>query len=558
VKLLKVTFLLTLVFQLENISYSQNIYTVDYNQSVKHRKLPKSIKIDTSQVESFNKEIKDLKFVLIELGYFLHEVHIQDSIRKINVHLNEKFNRIVLIDSSDFKSNILIKNSKPFYFSPKKLANYLKEKTDKYVNNGYPFAHVFLDSTSIDSLTIKATLHISKGNYCVLNKIHVKGDSSISLNTVQSIIGISIGEPYIEDKVVRIDQRIEQNSFINKIKPAEILYTKEGFEIFLYLKSDKVSFLRGAVGLQPNPVSQKMSLTGELNLKLENSLKKGELLKLNWRSIKPQTQRLNIDIKYPFLFQSPFGVASNFLLYKRDSTFLDLNAEVNVSYTLKSGVRFRAHYKYINSNVLSGAENSTEFQFLSSYSTNSYGISIEKSEMDNIVNPSKGRVFNAKLYLGQRTLHSDSLSVSNMTYSGHMNYREYIPFLKRNVLVIGGSFDFYSSPTIYQNELSRFGGLNTLRGFNEEELFSSTKGQITIEYRFLLDQNSNIFIFYDQCMYENNSLSYYNDNPFGFGAGISFGSKIGVFNITYALGKQFTNSIDFRSSKIHFGYIAYF
>ena len=178
--------------------------------------------------------------------------------------------------------------------------------------------------------------------------------------------------------------------------------------------------------------------------------------------------------------------------------------------------------------------------------------------MDNIVNPSKGRVFNAKLYLGQRTLHSDSLSVSNMTYSGHMNYREYIPFLKRNVLVIGGSFDFYSSPTIYQNELSRFGGLNTLRGFNEEELFSSTKGQITIEYRFLLDQNSNVFIFYDQCMYENNSLSYYNDNPFGFGAGISFGSKIGVFNITYALGKQFTNSIDFRSSKIHFGYTAYF
>lgn len=557
-KLLKVTFLLILVFQFEKISYSQNLYTVDYNQSVKHRKLPKSIKMDTSQVESFNKEIKDLKFVLIELGYFLHEVHIQDSIRKVKVHLNEKFNRILLIDSSDFKSNILNKNAKPFYFSPKQLANYLKEKTDKYVNNGYPFAHVFLDSASIDSLTIRATLHISKGNYCVLSKIHVKGDSSISLNTVQSIIGISIGDRYIEDEVVRIDQRIEQNSFINKIKPAEILYTKEGFEIFLYLKSDKVSFLRGAVGLQPNPVSQKMTLTGELNLKLENSLKKGELLKLNWRSIKPQTQRLNIDIKYPFLFQSPFGVASNFLLYKRDSTFLDLNVELNVSYTLKNGIRFRAHYKYINSNILSGAANSTEFQFLSSYSTNSYGISIEKSKIDNMVNPSKGRMFNAKLYLGQRTLHSDSLSASNMTYSGHMNYREYIPFLKRNVLVIGGSFDFYSSPTIYQNELFRFGGLNTLRGFNEEELFSSTKGQITIEYRFLLDQNSNIFIFYDQCMYENNSLSYYNDNPFGFGAGISFGSKIGVFNITYALGKQFTNSIDFRSSKIHFGYTAYF
>ena len=558
VKILKVIFLFILVFQFEKISYAQSLYTVDYHQAIKHRKLPKSIKMDTSDMDAFKKEIKELKFTLIELGYFLHEVHIQDSVEEVHVNLNEKFNRIFLIDSSEFRANILIKKAKPHYFSPKQLSNYLKEKTEKYVNSGYPFAQIILDSTSIDSLTIKATLNISKGNYYVLNKIHVKGDSSISLNTVQSIIGISIGDPYIEDEVIRIDQRIEQNSFINKIKPAEILYTKEGFEIFLYLKSDKVSFLRGAIGLQPNPVSQKMTLTGELNLKLENTLKKGELLKLNWRSIKPQTQRLKIDMNYPFLFQSPFGVASNFLLYKRDSTFMDLNAEINVSYTLKNGIRFRAHYKYINSNILSGAANSTEFQFLSSYSTNSYGISLEKSDIDNLVNPSKGRVYNTKLYLGQRTLHSDSGSVSNVTYSGHMTYREYIPFFKRNVFVIGASFDFYSSPTIYQNELFRFGGLNTLRGFNEEELFSSTKGQLTLEYRFLLDQNSNIFIFYDQCIYENNSLSYYRDNPFGFGAGISFGSKIGVFNITYALGKQFTNAIDFRSSKIHFGYTAYF
>ena len=116
----------------------------------------------------------------------------------------------------------------------------------------------------------------------------------------------------------------------------------------------------------------------------------------------------------------------------------------------------------------------------------------------------------------------------------------------------------YSSPVIYQNELFRFGGLNNLRGFNEEELFASVKAQLTVEYRFLLDKSSNVFVFYDQCMYENSALGYFKDQPFGFGAGISFGSKIGVFNITYALGKKFSNPIDFRSSKIHFGYTTYF
>ncbi len=36
------------------------------------------------------------------------------------------------------------------------------------------------------------------------------------------------------------------------------------------------------------------------------------------------------------------------------------------------------------------------------------------------------------------------------------------------------------------------------------------------------------------------------------------GSNIGVFAITYAIGKEFSNPIDFRSSKIHFDTSAYF
>ena len=132
---------------------------------------------------------------------------------------------------------------------------------------------------------------------------------------------------------------------------------------------------------------------------------------------------------------------------------------------------FRAHYRYINSNLLSGADNSNEFESLSSYSTNAYGLSIEKKELDNIINPSKGRIFESKIYVGQRRLNSDSVSISNTTFTGHFNYKEFIQIFKRHVLLLAGDFDLYSSPVIYQNELFRFGGLNNLRGFNEEELF---------------------------------------------------------------------------------------
>ena len=171
------------------------------------------------------------------------------------------------------------------------------------------------------------------------------------------------------------------------------------------------------------------------------------------------------------------------------------------------------------------------------------------------------RIFSSKLYVGQRILDEDSteiLDLKNTTLSGHLIYREFLPVFPRHVIHFAALFDFYSSAKIFENELYRFGGLNTLRGFNEEQLFASTKAQLTFEYRFLLDESSNVFLFYDQCFYENVASSYYNDNPFGFGGGISFGSNIGVFAITYAIGKEFSNPIDLRSSKIHFGYTAYF
>ncbi len=536
-------------------------YTVELSSQVRIKHLPKSLSIDTTITFHQNKSTRELSSQLLEKGFFLHVIKQDTSLKKVSIDLGIQFNEIEIRNSSGLDIGVFKKKNTISSYTPNELSQMFQAKILLYANAGYPFVNISLDSVQIEDTQISADLKMDLGPYSSLKTIHVRGDSSISNRTVQGIIDYTIGEVYSERKIGLIDRKIQQTSFLTSVKPSEILYTDQGFELFLYLKSAKVSYLRGAIGLQPNPVSQKMALTGEVNLKLENALKKGELFKFNWRSIRPQTQRMNIDINYPYLFQSPFGVESHFLLYKRDSTFLDLNSEINISYTLKSGFRIRAHYRFVSSSVLSGAASSSEFTSLNSYRTNAYGLSFEKKTLDNLVNPSKGRYINAKIYIGQRGLRADSLngtSTKNTTYSGHFLYREFIPLFPRHVVLLSAIFDFYSSPVIYQNELYRFGGLNTLRGFNEEELFASTKGQLTLEYRFLLDRNSNVFLFYDQGIYENSATVYYSDYPLGFGGGISFGSKIGIFSITYALGKEFSNPIDFRSSKIHFGYTAYF
>jgi len=114
------------------------------------------------------------------------------------------------------------------------------------------------------------------------------------------------------------------------------------------------------------------------------------------------------------------------------------------------------------------------------------------------------------------------------------------------------------APSYASNELLRFGGMGTQRGFKEEELRATSRWMISLEYRFLLDQNSFLFVFFDQSWYENKLAITRRDTPYGFGGGLTFGTTLGMFSISYALGKQLTNPILLSNGNIHFGYTSYF
>ena len=111
----------------------------------------------------------------------------------------------------------------------------------------------------------------------------------------------------------------------------------------------------------------------------------------------------------------------------------------------------------------------------------------------------------------------------------------------------------------FEKELYRFGGLYSLRGFDEESLTASAYTMAKSEISYILEQNSYLFVFYNIAWYERNlGDSYTSDYPFGFGAGLTFETKLGIFSFSYALGKEFDNPIKIRAEKIHFGLINYF
>ena len=112
---------------------------------------------------------------------------------------------------------------------------------------------------------------------------------------------------------------------------------------------------------------------------------------------------------------------------------------------------------------------------------------------------------------------------------------------------------------LYRNELFRIGGLRTMRGVDEASIFASSYAIGTVEYRFVFEENSNFFLFVDQGWWEDTAREeLLTDNPLGFGTGVTFETKAGLFSLTYALAREFSQPVNLRAGKIHFGFISLF
>ncbi|CAN5365728.1 hypothetical protein BH10BAC1_BH10BAC1_01700 [soil metagenome] len=461
-----------------------------------------------------------------------------------------------------------IYSNKPVYY--KSVKRVQEKLITYYENNGYPFASVKLDSIVILDGSISAILNLTKNLEIKIDSIVVKGTAQISSVYIYNYLGIKPGSLYNEAALKKVNARIAELPFVKATKPASVSFTNKFNKLILSLEKRRASQFDGVIGILPDNVTGKILFTGDVRLKLQNGLGKGELIDMNWRRLQTQTQDLKLRLVYPFIFRSPFGLDYNLKLYKKDTTFIDVNQNVGVQYLLIGGNYVKVFYNNKTSTLLStkGLENLTTLPVNADVSTNMYGLGLKYEKLDYRLNPRKGFSVLMSASAGTKKIKKNAklnpvvyekLKLNSALYTGDFEGSVFLPIADRSTIKVGAQAAFIYGETTFQNELFRIGGLKTLRGFDEESIYASTFSILTLEYRFILEQNSYLYLFGDGAWYENNEVSkYVNDTPFGFGAGISFETKAGIFSINYALGKQFSNPIELRSGKIHFGIVNYF
>lgn len=451
-------------------------------------------------------------------------------------------------------------------FQPAEYSKMVQRILRSAENNGYPFATLKLDSIKLEGQELSGTLIIERNELVVIDSLIIKGGVKTSRKYLQNHLGVQSGIPFNQAALNKIPTRLKELPFIKVIKPYEVGMRPGKADIYLYLDDKKASNFNGIIGIMPETQTGKTLLTGDVELNLLNSFNRGESINLKWQRLQTRTQELNLAFAYPFVFNSPFGIETGLDLYRRDTIFSTLKSVIGAQYFFKGGKYARLFYENNQSNVISSESFSID-EFIDSR-IHLFGIGLNFQDLDYKFNPSSGYFLEASVSAGKKKiLQNPKVDISeyqDMNSSSdiyNMVFRTgiYIPFAKRSVVLGRLRGAYLLNDNMFKNEIFRIGGIKTMRGFNEQSIYASGYGVGTVEYRFLLEENSNIFVFYDYGMFEDRSgKDYIEDRLMGIGAGINFETNAGVFSLTYALGKQGSRSFEIRNAKIHFGFISFF
>jgi outer membrane protein assembly factor BamA len=575
--------------EIEKINY--NLF-VHYKDSIKEP-LPVLVKTKFAGLEQVNTYINGLTALFANKGYLVSSV---DSIWYLNnnIHIDfyvgNKYNWVQL-RANNIDKTILSKVGyvqKNFAEKPLNISelDLLKDRLlNYYENEGFPFAAVYLDSIVINDDKIKAALMVNEGLIYKIDSINNYGKLKLNTKFLQQYLNIKNGSIYKRDKLKEVDKRLLELPYAQTEQPSSLNMLGSGSILNLYVNSKKSSEVSAIFGFLPDANNTgKLQVTGDVNLDLKNVFGAGESLLLKYQALQPKSPRLNLGYDKPYFLKSPFGLGFLFELFKKDSSFLQVNAQLSLQLNLTNKQSGKILVQWQNTNLLQGGIDTNAIKFNKILPPNidvksaNAGITYEFRNTNYRFNPLTGSDVSVTALTGIKNIqkNNDVLSLKTTGFNYDKLYdsiklksyqlrlkiavAHYFKISKSSTFKTALNTALYISPTVFRNEVFQIGGYRLLRGFDEESIYATKYAVFTAEYRSLLSLNSYLFGFIDlgatQAKYQNINAQ----NLFtGAGLGIVYETKAGLLNLSIALGKR--NDVPFnvrQASKIHFGYINYF
>ncbi|WP_179354550.1 POTRA domain-containing protein [Winogradskyella vidalii] len=531
----------------ENIETNKIIDSTGYiNTHTNYRTIEKEINFIKQQLTKqgyIDTTLKNLKKQNDTL--FIAQLTVGQRIDTIRIYYDPNF-KVDLLPSTDSNPNETF-----FDLKTTALESYLENLNSKIAEEGDPFSTLQLVNISkVNSNLISADLKVVSQKKRHIDKIIVKGYEKFPKSYLKHFMKLRTGKAFNLNKIKEKVQLLSDIRFANKIKDPEVLFTQDSTTLYLYIEKAKTNNFDGFLGFGTNEDTNKIEFDGYMDLRLINNLNYGETLNLYYKSDEIDQQTINVDADLPYIFNSPIGLQIGLNLFRKDSTFLTAKQYAKVNYQINAQHKIGIGITTTNSTNL--LENDTTI--LNDYTTNYFTLHYNyiKSQFDDPLFPinfwidfSSGigsRATNT-ITEDQNVFSLDSYKIFNLN-----NRNSFYTRLNGAIL---------TSENYLDNELFRFGGINSIRGFEENSLVANLYGVISTEYRYRVSNTIYVHSVIDAAYFEN-KLTDSKEKLFGFGFGFGLLTNAGLFRLNYSSGKTENQQFKLSDSKVHLSLTANF
>ena len=438
-------------------------------------------------------------------------------------------------------------------------------------NQGYPFATVGLDSLQFEANSIAGRVVLRRGPLVTFDSLQVIGTSRTKKRFLTKYLQLFPGAPYSQQRVLAAAALLRQLPYVRLRAEPEVRFARGRARVYLLLDERPANQFDAIVGLLPNTVGSGVQLTGDVTVALRNLRGGGKQVGLQWRKVDAASQTLDVNYLHPNFFGTPLEVAATFNLYRQNDAFLTIHPRLQVTYPTARAGRLTFFAEQRSSRLLLDSLAYTKLTSLDyiDAETNSYGLAYARTYLDDLYFPHRGSFVSAQGGVGTKTVSRNAfirpelyvgLPLRSTQYSFSGRAERYWALGRQGVLVarLRGEALFNQQQQYFLNDLFRLGGLNSLRGFTENQFYTNAYGVGTIEFRQFTGPEGYVFLFADQGVlraYQTTDLSTALDAPTGLGAGLSFRTAAGLFQFVYSVGRSpfYNQSFGLSNSKIHFG-----
>ena len=509
-----------------------------------------------NDLNSLKKESSNITQKLIDKGYidarlvalqkkgtssYEGKIHIQHLYKWISIHIPNKKKLREFIN----QANLEIKEDsiKVETASAKAL---LEKLTSIAANNGNPFASFQLtDISKTITNTLTAQLLLTSKEKRTIDNIVIKGYEEFPKTFLNRYAGIKTKKSFNQEELLKQNTRINNLPFAKTTKEPEVLFRKDSTTVYFYLEQVISNRFDGFIGFTSDEATNNLRLNGYIDLQLTNNFNYGETFLLNYKSDGGDQSQLNATISLPYLFKSPIGAEAKLALFRKDSTFSITNQEIkafyNISATTKTSIGYLAtQSENLQDNLVTSPSTTVD------YTANKLLITGEYNKtQDNYFFPTKTHL-SINSGLGNRTTDQ-----TQQQLSAELEASTIINLNKNNLIHIRSITKSLWSDNYLTNELYRFGGITSIRGFEENSIFANFLSHINTEYRYVLNQSLYVHSLIDLGYFEN-EINNQEQNLFSFGIGTGIRTKAGVLKIVIANGKNENQNFDFNNTKLHF------